>query len=226
MDTKLNVNTKPIDNGITFGDFSIRQFVNPDFTEYDAVITIETNEFVIIHANDNWHKWPHTMMEPIAKLAKKHGDDRTFYLSQFGIADCFPLNYPDISREDAEEIIEKRFQSYKAATLSNMKGLGLSQIYLYANQSRYDYPNETEEGFSLYDQAVEFIADSSEVYTQLIPGMSVYAGHEVQDRKDGSVSLFEYCRVGLETFSTKTSIRSKIGTQGFQLSSAHRRTKW
>ena len=52
------------------------------------------------------------------------------------------------------------------------------------------------EGFSLYDQAVEFIADSSEVYTQLIPGMSVYAGHEVQDRKDGSVSLFEYCRVG------------------------------
>ena len=65
LTAKLGVTTRPIGSGEVFGDFKFNQFVNPDFSEYDAVITIETPDFLIIHANDNWHKWPVNMTNEI-----------------------------------------------------------------------------------------------------------------------------------------------------------------
>ena len=71
----LGVKTHAIGSGITFGGFKFDQFVNPDFTEYDAVVTIETPDFLIIHANDNWHEWPREMVDAVkanvANIIKK-----------------------------------------------------------------------------------------------------------------------------------------------------------
>ena len=55
----LGVTTKPIGSGEYYGDFIFNQYINPDFTEYDAVITIRTPDFLIIHANDNWQNSRH-----------------------------------------------------------------------------------------------------------------------------------------------------------------------
>jgi len=105
---KLGVKTRPIGAEEKFGEFTFHQFVNPDFTENDAVITIETPDFLIIHANDNWHKWPKQMTEDIKMISDKYNEENIFFLIQFGIADCFPLNYVGTTENEARKIINSR----------------------------------------------------------------------------------------------------------------------
>lgn len=197
---KLAVTTTPIATGVSFGDFKFHQFVNPDFTEYDAVITIETPEFVVIHANDNWHEWPDEMLLEIKKVTDKFDEDRVFLLIQFGIADCFPINYPRTSEPVGLEIINNRFASFAHATQENMKRLGLKNIYYYANQSRFEYMNPYSNGKSPYDMAQEFLLAEKVPALQLLPGMGVESGHRVITNSRNNKDLFSYCLGALENF--------------------------
>jgi hypothetical protein len=198
---KLSVSTKTIGNGQVFGDFRIKQFVNPDFTKYDAVITIETDDFIIIHANDNWHEWPEEMTDNIKKITSKYDEQQTYFLVQFGIADCFPVNYPQIDDKEQHEIIQNRFEKYLLNTESNMKRLGLEHLYYYANQSKFDYSNSSQ--YSLYDAAQKFLKGCGEHIRQLNPGDIIYQNHQILKPRSKSINIFNYRLQALENFINK-----------------------
>ena len=196
----LGVKTHSIGSGINFGDFRFDQFVNPDFTEYDSVITIETPDFLIIHANDNWHEWPREMVDAIKKKCRQYNEDSIFLLIQFGVADCFPVNYFGISESEALAILQSRFKSYLMSTESNMRSLGLNHMYYFANQSIFDYKVNNLDGTSMYQMAQEFITKNGVSHIQLVPGMSVSKGHKIAFDHTDQPDLFNYCINGLENF--------------------------
>lgn len=196
----LGVTTKPIGSGEVFGDFVFKQFVNPNFTEYDAVITIETPEYLIIHANDNWHKWPGDMAAEIKKVSDQYEETSVFLLIQFGIADCFPVNYRGFSDEECLNIIKGRFNDYFDATKANMEFLNLYHMYYYANQSLFDYKSKTLNGFSMYQLAQKFLSNKGDFFTQMTPGMSLYKGHKITNNMNSDKPLFRYCLDAFENF--------------------------
>ena len=196
----LGVKTHSIGSGKNFGDFKFNQFVNPDFTEYDAVITIETPDFLIIHANDNWHEWPQEMVDAIKHRCRHYTEDSIFLLIQFGVADCFPVNYSGIPESEVLSILQSRFKSYLTSTESNMRSLGLDHMYYYANQSIFDYKVSDLNGSSMYQLAQEFLTTNGAKHIQLKPGMSVSLGHKVRFNDTDQSDLFNYCINGLENF--------------------------
>jgi len=197
----LGVSTKIIGNGEEYGDFRFNQFVNPHFTEYDAVITIETNDFVIIHANDNWHQWPEDMVNNLKKITSKYDETQIYLLIQFGVADCFPVNYPQIGSKEQKRIIQNRFEGYLRSTESNMKNLGIEHLYYYANQSQFAYSSSSIH--SLYDEAQEFLKGYGDYIIQLRPGVSVYQNHQVFEPKGERIDIFSYRMRALENFINK-----------------------
>lgn len=197
------VTTETIGEGKTFGSFKLSQFVNPDFTEYDAIITIETSDFLIIHANDNWHTWPEAITNPVKEIVTKYDNDNVFLLIQFGVADCFPVNYEGYSEEECLDILANRFRDYLGATEHNMRALGITHMYYYANQSRFNYKVAKLHGISMYDQAQKYLEAQNPNILQLLPGMSVYVGHKIIKQTDHEPTLFEYCLKALENFINK-----------------------
>ena len=196
----LGVKTHPIGSGMNFGYFKFNQFVNPDFTEYDAVVTIETPDFLIIHANDNWHEWPREMVDAIKNKCRNYNQDSIFLLIQFGVADCFPVNYVGISENETLAILQSRFKNYLISTESNMRSLGLKHMYYYANQSIFNYKVNNLDGASMYQMAQEFLTKNCVSHLQLRPGMSVFKGHKVVFDDTDQPDLFNYCLNGLENF--------------------------
>jgi hypothetical protein len=200
----LGVTTKPIGLGENFGDFTFKQFINPNFTEYDAIITIETPDYLIIHANDNWHKWPDDMAYKIKEISDKYDENNVFLLIQFGIADCFPVNFKGFSDAERENIIGERFKEYLDATTENMEFLSLKHIYYYANQSLFDYKATTLNGLSMYELGQRFLLDKGTFFTQLTPGMKLYKGHKIKKIMNNDTSLFRYCLDCLENFINRS----------------------
>ena len=197
---KLGVTTRPIGSGEVFGDFKFSQFVNPDFTEYDAVITIETPDFLIIHANDNWHKWPEDMTNAIKRISSKYDEGSIFLLIQFGIADCFPVNYDGVTEQEALDIVKARFESHLNDTESNMKSLNLKHMYYYANQSFFEYKGCRLNGMSMYQISQKFLLEKGVKHTQLEPGMAVHKGHKITTPSADTNNIFRYSLDALENF--------------------------
>jgi hypothetical protein len=189
--------TELIANGFDFGPFKLKQHINPDFTGYDAVVTIEFADKLIIHANDNWHSWNDSTVSQINELARQYDESKTFLLVQFGIADCFPMNYPQISTSECLEIISARFESYREGTLNNMTRLGLRHLYYYANQSRFEYHNR--EINSVYEEAKRYTRNIL-CATQLNPGDSVYEGHRVKGANGDDIDFFSFRMLQLENY--------------------------
>lgn len=193
---QLGVKTKIIGEGIKFGDFFIRQFINPNFTHYDAIITIETKDFIIIHANDNWHEWPTIIKKGLQALVEKFNGKQVYLLVQFGIADCFPVNYPKLKESEQRKIIFSRFKSYFNASQRNMKNLGVSKVYFYANQSDFHYHSEYFS--SMYDEAQKFLMKKNKTYVQLLPGMVILDQDRIYQNKGNDI--FEYRKHALENY--------------------------
>lgn len=213
LSKQLGVLTNPIGESEKFGPFTFRQFVNPDFTKHDAVITIQTDDFVIIHANDNWHAWPNTMLQDIKKIINNYSEKQVYLLIQFGIADCFPINYPQFTEKEARQIIETRFKLYEEQTIENMSKMGLKHLYYYANQSQFHYSNDIFD--SLYDEAQIYLnLLNNKKITQLTPGMSVHENHQICYPQKKYVDIFEYRLKGLENF-LNTKFKSFVGEESF-----------
>ena len=75
-----------------FGPFSITSFINSEHSNDDAVIIISTDEYILVHANDNSIDFPPELINHILKLGSKN--KKTFFASQTGIANGFPYSYP------------------------------------------------------------------------------------------------------------------------------------
>lgn len=178
------------------GDIELQSFINPDFTQYDAIIAIKTKDSVVIHANDNWHAYPETLINEIQQTMVGIEKNNRYFFIQFGIADCFPLNYPSFDQKEAETIIINRFESYYAATTKNLESLGFTRGFYYANQSIYPYP-ATWTGPSLYILAQEFLKNKQGPFVQCTAGLNIKNNLAPQSP---ATNLFEFQLQQLENF--------------------------
>ena len=194
---KLGLETRPIGEKSSFGPFALRQFINHNFTGNDAVITIEYNNKLVIHANDNWHEWPDKMIQEMIPVLSCYTQKDIFFLVQFGIADCFPINYPKISTNDARTIISNRFLSYKSAIIKNLGRLEINNCFLYANQSQFDYTNN-EIRLILDNVKDDFQQDDR--FNQLTPGDSVCEDHSIKGASVKNSDFFYFRLKALENF--------------------------
>lgn len=142
---------------------------NEKFTDSDSIVVIQTDSVNIIHANDNWHSYPETLITEITNQLSRNQSVPTFYFVQFGIADCFPMNHEEFSHEEKLAIVQERLAEYQEATERNLAQLGCDQGFYYANQSRYQYPVNWD-GPSAFELALNFISRNGSSFVQLFPG--------------------------------------------------------
>lgn len=176
----------------------LRCFINPEFTEYDSVVSIISEKDAVIHANDNWHEYPPALINALNNCLDSTPVDNRYFFIQFGIADCFPLNYPSFDKHSAMDIIETRFKSYQKATTANLEHLGLAKGYYYANQSLYPYPASWDEK-SLYDLAQDFLRSHPGPFIQCTTGLNIKTG-QVDDISSDSEAFFDFLLGRLEQF--------------------------
>tara|TARA_R110002051_G_scaffold11808_2_gene42536 strand:+ start:5881 stop:6951 length:1071 start_codon:yes stop_codon:yes gene_type:complete len=119
--------------GSQVGEAYYRAFINSDYTNHDAIVTIEVGDSVVIHANDNWHPQEKEHLKTIKSLCK---DKNSSYYSQIGIADCFPSHYPEIPEEDKLSIIRNRLATQITSVKNNFRTVGADSLFCYANQAK------------------------------------------------------------------------------------------
>jgi hypothetical protein len=191
------------DEPTTFGRFALSRIVNGDFTNFDSIINIETDDFTVIHANDNWHEQPDEVIGAILAL-KSRSRGLFYYLSQVGIADCFPQCYPQFSDSELQTITYSRLETAIRAADSNMKALSISRLYSYANQSRIisEFAKQPFDGFRLVREMIDAYNREHETeITQLMPGNCLDLGRGSQTPADTlpiADSLLEFCLRRLE----------------------------
>jgi hypothetical protein len=187
------------------GDVSLNCFINADFTQYDSIVTLRDNNEAVIHANDNWHSYPPELMLALNEaLTGVAANDRHFFI-QYGIADCFPLNYPTFSQAEREYWIQTRFETYQRATETNLAGLGLKRGYYYANQSAYQYPGNWQ-GPTLYQLTQQFLQQNPGHFRQCVPGLDIKSDAQYTQ---SLLTLIEYCLQTLEQF-VNNAVKSDI----------------
>ena len=76
----------------SFGPFSISSYIISEQSKDDAVIIVSTDEYVLVHANDNSVEFPSELINDILNIKGK--TKKTFFASQTGIANGFPYCYP------------------------------------------------------------------------------------------------------------------------------------
>jgi hypothetical protein len=193
----LGLKTRSIGEKSTFGPFALRQFINDNFTSNDAVVIIEFDNKLVIHANDNWHEWPDKMIREMMPVLSCYAQKDVFFLVQFGIADCFPMNYPKISTNDARTIISNRFLSYKSAITKNLSRLGINHCFLYANQSQFDSSNHE---LRLILDKVKDELQQDDCFNQLSPGDLVCEDHSIKRSSSEKPDFFCFRLKALENF--------------------------
>ncbi|BFT65232.1 MBL fold metallo-hydrolase [Pseudomonas moorei] len=174
----------------------LRCFKNPEFTEYDSIVTITSETDAVIHANDNWHEYPAALTNKLNECLSAVPVERRYFFIQFGIADSFPVNYPSFDNQSADEMIESRFKLYQAATTANLKHLGLDKGYYYANQSLYQYPASWDKA-SLYDLAQDFLRRNPGPFIQCSSGINIKTSQIYNAASD---EFFDFLLGRLETF--------------------------
>ncbi len=141
-----------------FGPFSLRFFINEEFTHFDSLVAIQTPAATVIHANDNWHAQPREVIEPLRAL--KHAARKFFYFSQIGIADCFPARYPQHAASEVHDMVRSRVRLHVKAANANAEQLDLTHLQAYANQARVSTLDDTL-GALPYQVVQELIAENN-----------------------------------------------------------------
>ena len=88
---------------VSFGPFSIATFIIEEHSEDDAVFVIKTDEYILVHANDNSVPFPKRLVDFITS----ESDCRKIYFaSQTGIANGYPYCYPQFFTEDDKNVLQ------------------------------------------------------------------------------------------------------------------------
>jgi hypothetical protein len=71
----LEVSNEPIN----IDGFTICNFINPNFTLYDAIQIIKFDDVAVIHANDNWHKYPDNLILEMNEFLDGIESEKIYY---------------------------------------------------------------------------------------------------------------------------------------------------
>ena len=198
------INKKPLvltEKVLDLGGWKFSSFINDEFTFYDAIVSISDGISLCIHANDNWHEYPKSLIEKLSKkIVGVGGADKSYFLVQFGVADSFPINYSVLSDEECLGILEERIDNYGNAFTKNIENLCLDSAFIYANQTTYSYPSFRSLEKTPYEMVQSFLEKSNLPIEQLLPGQVINCDKKKEVRQENEISLFSFC---LNAFLTK-----------------------
>jgi hypothetical protein len=186
------------EGGLNFRGFRFSRFQNPLFTDSDSLVLIQTPDFNVLHANDNWHTYSAGMATTINQELKLNPDALSLYFVQFGIADCFPICHVPFENDERLKVINQRFEEFANSTQMNLDRLNCSSGFYYANQSQFETPPYWTRG-STYELAQEFLARRGSSFVQLLPGTSIDSSGSL-NLPSASTPLLEASLQRLETF--------------------------
>ncbi len=78
-----------------FGPFKLCSYIISEHSLNDAVVIIDTDDYVFVHANDNSVKFPEELINYI--IDARDGHKKVFFASQTGIANGYPYCYPQFA---------------------------------------------------------------------------------------------------------------------------------
>ena len=129
-------NIKEFDtDGIVHNGIRYRSFIFEDISMDDAFITIDTDEFIVAHANDNWQKLPDDIIRTIKLDFDKHEKKSRIFMSQTNMADGFPLIYQNYTPEEKEFLVKRRQDNMIINSVKNAHSLGSGAFISYAGMA-------------------------------------------------------------------------------------------
>lgn len=121
---------------LEFGQFRMMATINPNFTQNDAIIAMRDGEFSVVHANDNWHIQPDSMIKQLKEFLD--GTEIT-YLAQIGIAGAYPFFYRGQTWSQKSQEATRQLWKQLESIEGNSRELNASRAFSYANESCFSY---------------------------------------------------------------------------------------
>lgn len=159
------------EDGACVAGFNITAISSGSLTSEDFIFTIRTKERFIVHANDNWHEYSRETVMRLRDSCAGTAKGSRYIFSQVGIADAYPLFYPEIDASKKREIIKQKCASMIESLITNGKKLEIDNLYAYANQSIFEkQATGYIDPYLLRDNA---IAATQGKVIQCMPNMSI-----------------------------------------------------
>lgn len=121
----------------SFGPFRMSSFIISKHSQDDAVIIIDTDDYVFIHANDNSVEFPPELIKIILEI--NGGLKKTYFASQTGIAHGFPVCYPQFGAfKDLDKVREVAMEKNKKTiqtAIDNANAVKSTEFISYAAYS-------------------------------------------------------------------------------------------
>jgi hypothetical protein len=118
-------------------NFYFRSYIHSDISHDDAIVTIRTENELVVHANDNWKHFSKECSDTIKQDIKNISDkNKVLLMSQCNIADCFPLCYTNISEQEKNNIANDRAKTMIKTALSNARQINAKYFLNYAGHAQ------------------------------------------------------------------------------------------
>ena len=182
------------EQAIEHNGFLIQNLINKEFTGDDTIFLISDEEHLLIHANDNWHRYNKTLLSQIEMATSRFSEDSIYYLVQLGIADAFPYSYADIEDQECEKTARNRYLNYSQTINDNARQMSFKKIYTYANESCYN--SKIHRMCKNSKELRQEVLDANKEMQQLLPGTAlVGCSNHIKDinQHDSNLNIIEYC---------------------------------
>jgi hypothetical protein len=126
-----NINEASND-GLQSDIFKIKSYVNSDISMDDAILTIETPNNFVVHANDNWQELEGDSLKTLQTDANKFKSENILYMSQCNLADGFPNIYRNYTQSEIDEIHNRRVDNIIVNSLKNADRINAKHFLNYA----------------------------------------------------------------------------------------------
>jgi hypothetical protein len=123
------------ETGYNLSEFIFKSYINPTICPDDAIITIQTKNSFIVHANDNWQKIQPAPLKKIINDSKKYPLEKRIYMSQCNLADGWPDIYKDYTTLEKKAIHNSRILNIIQTTLNNANLIGCRNFLNYAGHA-------------------------------------------------------------------------------------------
>jgi len=118
--------------GIRHHCFDIKSYINMSISRDDAIMTFETPNNFIVHANDNWQEIVGDNLRRLKDDTAKFEKDKILYMSQCNLADGYPNIYKNYSEEEKTQIHNARVDNIISTSMLNADNLGAKYFLNYA----------------------------------------------------------------------------------------------
>tara|TARA_R110002051_G_scaffold8568_2_gene35598 strand:- start:2363 stop:3712 length:1350 start_codon:yes stop_codon:yes gene_type:complete len=162
-------NILEIDGEAEVDGIKYNTFINHDISHDDAIVTIETSDSFVIHANDNW-RCPDNIVEGIVK---SKGDKPTLMATQIGIATGWPYLYTDYTWEERVKVAQNRLAEVTKKVYDSLVKMNIDHFFVYAGHSKAFTKNEdimNISGFQPHTFYKSVLSWDEVNYLEMLPG--------------------------------------------------------